>query len=94
MNAVTIRREPNPLTEWTWRFWYYDRRHALVLDYYCTAERPSKRHKFRVTESYSRIDNRRHNLQESDVVLPADVIAEAKQIFTDPLRVLRWSEAK
>lgn len=92
MNLITVIRNPDPLTEWKWRFWYYEQRHALVLDWYGTSVRPTKRHKFNVSESYSRLDNRHHGLSESDVILYPDVIEEARNKFIEGLRVARWTE--
>lgn len=89
---VVIEREPNPLTSWTWKFWYYEDTHALILDFYCTATRPTKRHKFQVQDAYSRNFPRKSNLKEPDVVLPADVIAEAREKFIEGLRVVRWAD--
>lgn len=88
---ITVERNPDPLTQWVWRFRYFSDWHALVLNSYATRERPSKRHGFKVTEFYDRLDNRR-GMAESEIVLPADVLAEAKQKFTESLRVVRWSE--
>lgn len=91
---ITVTREPDPLTRWEWDFWYYDRRHALVLDRYRTLTRATKRHKFRVTEQYNRIDTHRNGLTENDVVIDADVDEEARRRFTKDLKVQLWGECK
>lgn len=92
MNRITVTRDPNPLVRWEWTFWYDDSRHALILDWYATLERPSKRHKFTITETYKRTMARDSRLKESDVLMCPDVIAEAQKQFCDSLRVMRWSE--
>lgn len=89
---VTVERTSGDLIKWEWRFWYDA--HNLWLDNYAALERPSKRHKFRVTERYGRQARRDydHKLNESDVVLPHDVKAEAVAKFCEGITVKRWSE--
>ena len=90
---VTIERQSKDrLVEWKWRF-YYDS-HVLWLDYYGEFQRPTRRHGFTCTQSYSRLDNRGHGLAESDVVLPAEVIHEAITSFCKGIAVKRWSERR
>lgn len=90
---VTIKRESaDHLTEWQWRF-YYDS-HALWLDFYGEFQRPTRRHGFNCTQSYSRINARGSTLTVVDVVLPADVKDEAIKEFCKGITVKRWNERK
>lgn len=87
---VTVERTNGDLVKWEWRFWYDN--HVLWLDYYATLERPSRRHKFKVTEYYTRINKRDTSITlASDVVLPADVKAEAVEKFCKDITVERWT---
>jgi hypothetical protein len=88
---VTVERTNGDLVKWQWRF-YYDC-HTLWLDYYATLERATRRHGFKVTECYRRGGrDYDHQINESDVTLPADVIAEAVEKFCQGITVKRWSE--
>lgn len=90
---VTIERKSDDgLTQWTWRF-YYDAQ-TLWLDYYSTAQRATRRHGFSVTECYSRLNIRASTMQESDVVLPADLKEEAIKKFCERITVKRWNDGK
>ncbi|HLL74792.1 MAG TPA: hypothetical protein VK421_05965 [Pyrinomonadaceae bacterium] len=79
-----------------WCFWYYEGRHALVLDSYWESERSSKRHKFRTAPGryYCRLhrSDEPPPIAEAGVPMPEDVLEEARQKFNESLRVVRWSE--
>jgi hypothetical protein len=90
---ITVGRDSKDgLTNWKWRFWYDS--HTLWLDWYCEFQRPTKRHGFRTAHSYGALDPRGHDMTESDVVLPADVIKEAVEEFCKGITVRRRSERR
>jgi hypothetical protein len=60
MQRIEVVRNSDPLNREVWVFWYDDRHHALVLDRYTKASRPSTRHrKWEASQSYERIGRRR-----------------------------------
>lgn len=90
-----IDEEPDKLRQQSWRFWYHDNRHALVLDYYAIEARNSRRHKYRTVAVYARINLRDSTLKnESDVPLPESVMVRARVQFNEKLRVCKWSDVK
>lgn len=88
------REREDQLRREIWSFWYYDNRHAIVLDGYRQEERPSKRHKYQVESMYSRLRSREAKIEEADVPLPEDVVKEAIDKFNSSLRVSKWDELK
>lgn len=89
---IHIVRNHGELNQEQWRFYYYDSRRTLYLDWYGIATRKTKRHKFQIESSYSRLDNRGHSIQEAQVPIPDDVRAEAIQEFIQGIQVKTWSE--
>jgi hypothetical protein len=93
MENLSIHRQSDDLTRKSWRFWYWDQRHRLILDYYSTQTRKTTRHKWREVEreSYQRVSFHRsfYNMDAADVPLPQDVIDEAKAIFLETLTVAK-----
>lgn len=87
-----VRHSEDRLTQWVWRFWFHN--HTLWLDGYEELQRPTRRHGFNTTIRYQRIMGRDNSLNESDVVLRADVMEEAIKKFTEGITVKRWSERK
>lgn len=99
MRHITITRSQDNLTKQEWSFWYYDTYHALVLTDYILENRPTARHKFRTVEAWTTYRDNRRDFQGikrlDDVPLPLDVSAEALDIFTGDLRVVKtFEEAK
>lgn len=93
MQRITVTRNPNALTRWQWTFWYDERRHRLVLDAYVELQRESNRHGFKVTQRYKRVMPRDVTIKnEADVVLYADVSAEAVRQFCASLTVGKVNE--
>lgn len=90
--VTVVRHSEDRLTQWVWRF-YYDNR-VLWLDHYEELQRSTRRHGFNTTSQYSRVFKNRSDMNESDVVLRADVIDEAVKKFRDGITVKRWSERK
>lgn len=84
------RQSKDGLVRWDWRFWYYDT--VLWLDYYTESQRPSRRHKFRCTERYGRLNNRGSSIKEADVVMPFDVQQEALDEFRRQVVIKRWGK--
>lgn len=80
-------------TRQVWEFWLNDRL-ELILDAWYHEERPSPRHKWRVTTlAYSRLWPRRCSLRDDrQVPLPMDVKQEALRLVLERLKVVRWSE--
>lgn len=89
-----IRESDDKMRRQVWRFWYFDNRHALVLDTYSMQSRDSLRKKFKVDSIYNRIDRRDSTINEGAVDMPADVVKEALDKFVTALRIARWSEVK
>jgi hypothetical protein len=90
---VEVERVNGDFVKWCWRFWYYD--HTLWLDYYAAMERPTRRHSFKVTEWYTRVDKRNASITlASDVVIPADVMTEAIDKFCKGIKVKRWEDGR
>jgi hypothetical protein len=88
---VTVERTSGDLVKWSWHFWYDA--HVLWLNRYHEFQRPDKRHKFRVVESYQRHDPRESTIKNADdVVLPADVMKEAVAKFCEGITVQRWTK--
>jgi len=90
---VTVERTGGDLVKWSWHFWYDS--HVLWLNRYHEFQRPDKRHKFRVAQTYQRCDARGSTIQKAeDVVLPADVTKEAVAKFCEGITVKRWAERR
>jgi hypothetical protein len=95
MRHIEIVRKQGNLTQEQWQFFYNDSRHVLVLINYQSLNRPTTRHKFRTVEHWDAYRDRRHNYDGEkleDVPLPDDVTAEALQVFTTSLRVVKGFE--
>lgn len=89
-----IRESDDTLRRSVWNFWYFDNRHAIVLDGFRMESRTSRRQKFRTDCSYNRLNMRDSTINEAAVPMPEDVISEAIAKFTFDLRVTRWSDVK
>lgn len=73
-----------------WRFIYlFD---TIFLDSYAIFERQSKRHKYRQTKSYSRLNVRYCSIAEKDVPLTDEIKQEAFNEFISKIKVIKWSE--
>lgn len=94
VTRIEVTRDVDELNRAEWTFWFEDRNCTLWVDTYHVLTRPSKRHKFRVVGFYQRTDGRQNTIDECDVPLTSDVIAEAKQNIIDQLTVKKWSERK
>ena len=94
MYMQVVRPSDDGMRQQVWSFWYYDSRHAIVLDGYRMESRDSKRKKFVVNSLYSRLRSRDATIEEDAVPLPNDVVSEAIGKFTESLRVARWGEIK
>jgi hypothetical protein len=90
MQMITIERKATAETALfmsRWRFWYDDRDHRLVLDFWAQYSRPTKRHKWRVEQKYHRLTHRRSTLQ-APPSLDETVILEARRRFCQMLRIV------
>jgi hypothetical protein len=96
MKSIRITRSQDNLARQEWSFWYHDTYHALILTDYILENRPTHRHKFRTVEAWSTYRDSRRDWQGikrlDDVPLPLDVSAEALNIFTSGLRVVKSFE--
>jgi hypothetical protein len=94
---LTVRRPINELAEVVYRFWPDDRgsKITLVLDDYTVYERVSKRHKFRKTNSYSRLNRRDSNLSLADVPRDFTAVNEARLQLINAIDTTQaWVERK
>lgn len=82
------RPSPDGLQTERWRFTVLEA--TVVLDEYTQESRPSKKHKFRPTATYSRLDGRNKELSEDMVSTPTDVFDEALEAAQNQLRVGLW----
>lgn len=87
-----IREAADGLSRSVWIFWYFDNRHALVLDSYVELSRPSRRHKYTISgKHYERLSHRDGaNCGSKECPLPEDVVNEARAKFVEALAVERW----
>lgn len=89
---ITIERiSDNKLEKKEWTFWLRDDNvgFQLFLDEYIETKRETTRHKFRRTlkmPKYHRLMRRESNMESSDVVIPEDVIQEAKDLIITRVR--------
>lgn len=88
--TVTITRQPDPLQQVQWVFWYDERGHVLRLDRWIASTRPTQRHKFRPVEQWHRLPHvaRERGTQRTPPALPPDIIFAARNQFLDSLRVV------
>jgi len=73
-----------------WEFWFYADETALILDYYAELEKPTKRHKFRITKEYRRLLRRGNDFNEEEIPLPDSVKLQALKQFQDKISVRKW----
>jgi len=86
MQYISVERIAD-LKKEEWRFWFDERRCALVLDQYVEYRRETTRHKFLVSERYDHIN--RHATTITDPPLPESVIEDARRLFMDKLTVIK-----
>lgn len=96
-DTVVREESDDGLLAQEWRFWFDERRGALVLSEYVELSRTTRRHKFKPTAEYCRIGGRSRfrahkALSEADVPLTEIIKAKALDAFTRGVRVVRWSE--
>lgn len=80
-----VRESDSRLKRDVWTFWYYDRRHTLVLDEFVAQARATRRHGYKTGTGWSRLYERRSTL--SHPPLPRDVADEAMAQFYNTLVV-------
>lgn len=79
----------------SWEFYFSEYLGAaLVLDKYIEMSRATKRHKYKMDEHYSRLDERGSSLKEEEVTIPPDVAKEAHEKFCAEIKVVKWSDVK
>ena len=95
---IEVIREHDELNREVWRFWPNLHIHKvdIILDDYSVQTRPTRRHKWRATESYDRLSRKGwsregHRLIDiSEVpVLPSDVVEEVMTKFIATISVKR-----
>jgi hypothetical protein len=77
---ITVKRESD-LEVHSWSFQYEEREHVLRPHSWVHEERPTKRHKFRITGKWV------HYLSGTKPDVPLDVIDEARRRFCETLKV-------
>lgn len=94
MSDVHVRLESGNRAE-LWRFWFYERRNALVLTEYRVEERQSPRHKWRWNGWYDRLNPRDRSIkEEKDVPFPELVKELALTSMRLKMHVVKWSEVE
>lgn len=86
-----VRKSRDKLSCQEWEFINFD--FSLVLNTYAQKSRASRRHKFVVDKQHCRLSLFHvgsKQLKEDGVPLPADVVAEARQMAIDAIRVGLW----
>lgn len=90
---ITITKtSPDKLTRQEWRFWFYLRKTALILDRYTLYKRETKRHKFgksSIVKSYARTFARDCTISADEVPLDSGIAEEARKKFIDKIIVAR-----
>ena len=71
-------------------FWFDD--YTLWLESYIEYSRPTKRHSFKPTRSYYRIDKRHTNMTVEEVNLAEDVKQDAVKKVIEQLQVKLWDK--
>lgn len=91
---LIVTRPDGDLRQQQWEFYYFSDRHVMVVDRYTRDTRKTKRHKWEADEGYYRL-GRGHEyfraIDEANVPLPDDVVAEVRAQFVEHFRVTRWS---
>jgi hypothetical protein len=77
-----------------WVFYYFADEHALTLDIYQRLTRPTKRHGWKVEDSYARLASSRDQSKLEHPPLPDDVKREALAAFIQNVRVCMWKEIR
>jgi hypothetical protein len=88
-----VERAINELEREVWEFWFQDL--VLWLDNYYFEERETKRHKFKIIRSYSRLHKRSYDskmINEESVELPEEIVKAAIDFVAAQIVVKRWSE--
>ncbi len=85
MSFVEATEQASPLRRVTYRFWYDDRIHTLVLDTCVVEARPTTRHKFRkMNDSWSRLNRRDSGIK---LIVPEQVLQFVREQFVSALKV-------
>lgn len=81
----------NDLTREEWGFILMDTN--LYLDSYSLAVKPSEKSRtFKTLTYYDRIDKRRSNMLESDVVLTDEIKNKALETLMSSISIKKWSD--
>jgi len=64
----------------------------LVLNTYSKTLPKTEHAPRRLSLVYNRLSGRDSNMKEEEVIMPEDVIEEARQKLIDTIRILKWSE--
>ena len=93
MDRVEIERTtPDGLTRQEWRFWFDVRTATLWLDYYALSTRPSKRHNFRISHHYGRLNERGSNMTREDAPLPDNISRQAINAMAARIACRKWED--
>ena len=87
---MTVERKLDDFNRLTWGFIMIDKN--IVVSTYSVWARQTKRHGWKIVNSYRSHDRRHSSLQENDVPLPEDVKQEALDLYVSMLRVCKFSD--
>jgi hypothetical protein len=90
--CVAVDRIHNELSAERWVFYFYAETNLLALDNYYRLSKATKRHRWKIEESYSRLASSRDASNMTNPPLPEDIKHEAWKNFTKTIRVGRWEE--
>jgi len=91
MTRLKIEVEQNEFFKEVFSFVFLDG-YVLYLDGYEYLERETKRHRFRSVKMYDRVKVRNSNISEKEVPLTKEIQDQAIKLFTEKIKVKKWSE--
>jgi len=75
-------------------FYFDDRKMIIYLDKYIILYRETKRHGWKISKQYERLDQRHNTIKLEDIPFDDNIKTKAKQIFVDQITVDIWPENK
>lgn len=87
---VIVEREISTYMKEKYSFWFNDSAETLFLDTYQILERKTKRHKFKATKQYSRLDGRSNTIDFEDIELSDYIKKQALNEFTSRIKIEKW----
>jgi len=93
LRAEIVWYGEDDLSQQIWEFIYADFAQVVLLESYRVETRKSKRHKWRVTHTYNRVNPPNYDaftLTEEQVPWPLTVQEEALQKIVSQIKIARW----